>query len=642
MTCTEPLFVCTNSTQMHSTTLPFGLHRLGFVCSLSFVALCLTACGPFDAAGTDDFEGALSEGTGSSGTDSDSSSAGDSNTNADDNLLCDDPCSEEGASRCEGNSLQVCGDDIGDGCLHWGEPQSCESGESCIDGACIAGSTQFNPPFDWPVPAGGTVSGGFKSASGTPETVGDEYWSLIDINGDRQLDLVVTAHAVSKKDYNWFSRTPGYPGAPYWQVYLGQGEGFADTAIAWPVPSDGLQEHGFITPTGSPQIVGDPYWMLLDIDGDERPELVLTGRAKASNGDWIGRAMGYPNTPYWEVYRNEGDGFAATPISWKLPSGGPEDRGYFIADGEPLQVGDPKWEVRDLDRDGHPDLLVTGKALSQSDDGLLVRALGSPQNPYWEIHYGAAGGFAADPKAWMVPIGGLKNGGFFRSEAMPKDIGDDCWRLRDLDGDGLDDLIITARASNFDGDNWIGRTPGFPEMPHWVVFPNKGEGFSRTATQWPLPDGGLAGQGFTDLSGRAQNLGSQSWDTFDLDGDGQLELVVTSIWEKLQPPSCEGQVLGFTSDKPYWNVFETTARGFTASAWRFAVPVDAGPEICGLHQTSGSPLDPGDSAWFTANLNADGYPDLVMTNNAINEKMVEEIFGHSENPHWRVSLGATP
>ncbi|HFE46093.1 MAG TPA: hypothetical protein ENJ18_11475 [Nannocystis exedens] len=626
---------------MHSTTLPSGLHHLGFVCRLSLAALAITACGALDPAGANGFEGALSDATGS---DSDSDSAGDSETNADDGQFCEDPCSDEGASRCQGASLQICGDDIGDGCLHWGEPQSCESGQSCTEGACVAGgSTHFGPRFDWPVPAGGTATGGLLSVSGSPEAVGDDFWSLVDINGDEHLDLVVTARAVSKKGTSWFPRTMGYPNAPYWEVFLGQGDGFADSALPWPVPSDGLQEHGFITATGTPKIAGDPYWMLLDIDGDRLPELVLTGRAKTDKDDWIGRTMGYPNTPYWEVYRNEGDGFAATSTPWVLPQGGPEGRGYFLAQGDPLQVGDPQWEVRDLNSDGLPDLLVTGKALSQNEDGLLVRALGSPQNPYWEIHYGSTegsgGGFTADPKAWMVPIGGFKNGGFSRSEAMPEAIGDDCWRLRDLNGDGLDDLIITARASDIDGVDWVGRAPGFPDMPHWVVFPNEGQGFSRTGTQWPLPVGGLVDQGFTDLSGRAETPGGQSWETFDLDGDGHLELVVTSTWEKDQPPVCEGQVLGFTNDEPHWNVFETTERGFTTTPWPFAVPADAGPELCGLHRTRGQPLNPGDSTWFTANLDADGYPDLVMTNNAVNEKMVKEVFGHGENPHWRVSLG---
>ncbi len=646
MTCTEPLFVCTNSIQMHSTTLPFGLHRFGFVCSLSLVALALGACSTYDGGigeSDDGFESALSdsEGSDSEGSSTGSSSTGDSDTSAD--LTCDDPCADEGASLCEGDSLLICADHEGDGCLSWGEPLSCEDGQSCIDGACIAGgSTHFGPRVDWPVPVGGTVTGGLFSTSGTPEAVGDDFWSLVDINGDRHLDLVITAHAVSKQGYSWFSRTMGYPGAPYWQVYLGQDDGFANAPLAWPVPSDGLQEHGFISPQGTPQQPGDPYWMLLDLDGDERPELVLTGRAKGDPDDWVGRAMGYPNTPFWEVYRNEGDGFAAMPTNWMLPLGGPDGSGYFTAEGEAQVVGDPKWEVRDLDSDGYPDLLVTGKALSLNDDGLLVRALGSPENPYWEIHYGAQGGFSTKPKAWMVPVGGFKNGGFFRSEAMPKKIGDDCWRLRDLDGDGLEDLVITARASDINGVDWVGKALGFPDMPHWVVFPNKGEGFSRTGMQWPVPHGGLAEQGFIDFSGRAQGPGGQSWDTFDLNGDGRLELVVTSNWEKQQPSICEGQVLGFADDEPHWNVFETTERGFKATPWRFATPADAGPQICGLHRTTGQPLDPGDSAWFITKLNADDYPDLVMTSIAVNEKMVEEVFGHGENPHWRVSQGATP
>ena len=88
----------------------------------------------------------------------------------------------------------------------------------------------------------------------------------------------------------------------------------------------------------------------------------------------------------------------------------------------------------DLNCDGYPDLVLTGKALSIVDSGFLVRALGSLEGPYWELYRGTEKGFSDTPEAWMIPPGGTKTGGFARGESTPEKIGDDCWRLRDLDG----------------------------------------------------------------------------------------------------------------------------------------------------------------------------------------------------------------
>lgn len=633
---------------MRSATISLGPHRLGFISFVSLaIPLALASCSRYDgelSEGEDSYESALgdSEGDDSDSGEGDSDSVGSTSADAGDDdsgSPCVDPCPAEGALTCEGDAVAVCADN-GDGCLAWGEPEACGDGEVCEEGAClIEASDHFDPPAQWSVPDGGNAAGGFHSALGVPGAVGDDHWSLLDINGDHRLDLVVTARAVNKQGYAWFSRTMGYPNAPYWEVYVGEADGFADTPIAWPVPSEGRQDHGLIHHEGTPKIAGDAYWSLRDIDGDERPDLVITGRAQDGDGDWFGRAIGYPNTPYWEVYLNEGDGFAKTPTNWMLPHGGPAERGYYVADGEPEALGDPKWEVRDLDDDGYPDLVVTGKALSVVDNGFLVRALGSLESPYWEIYRGSAKGFGDTPEAWLVPVGGYKTGGFARGESPPEKIGDDCWRLRDLDGNGLDDLIVTARASAINGSDWEGKVPGFPSNSHWVVYENTGDGFRRTASQWPVPEGGFGGQGFVDFDGQALSPGDQSWETFDLDGDGQLELVVTSAWEEGQTPICRGQVLGFADGEPRWDVFETTSRGFAADAWRFGVPA-AGLQLCGLRATAGQPIKDGDTTWFTTKLDPDHYPDLLMTGVGFGDPPVQEVLGFDKEPHWLVYRGS--
>ncbi|MEZ4380605.1 MAG: VCBS repeat-containing protein [Nannocystaceae bacterium] len=608
------------------------------------VAFALAACSAYDRQleNSSEFESELGSSSESSGDDSSSSSsaASSSDSGSDDSGgACESECSE-GASECGDGGVVHCVDDDGDGCFAWGEATPCGDGELCDAGACVMpAAAGFSPPAVWAVPEGGTASGGFKSPLGVPEGVGDDFWVLMDIDGDAIQDLVVTGRAVTKQGYPWFPRTMGYPNAPYWEVYYGEGDGFAGKPQPWPVPSDGRKDHGLVTPEGDPLIVGDAFWSLRDLNGDQRPDLVITGRAKDNGGEWIGRAMGYPNTPYWEVYVNEGDGFAAAPTHWMLPPGGPDMSGFFAPAGDPGVLGDPKWETRDLDDDGYPDLVITGKALAENDDGLMVRALGSLETPYWEIYRGGPGGFAAAPEAWTIPMGGYKGLGFAVTESKPAAVGDDCWRLRDLNGDGLDDLIVTARATEILGDEWRGKVPGYPASPHWVVHYNKGDGFARTASMWGVPDGGLAGQGFTDVDREGLAVGDQTWTTRDIDGDGDLELVVTAQWDENQTLFCRGQVLGFADGAPRWDVFELGEGGFADEPWRLPVP-DIGLQACGLRALAGQPVDEEDHAWITTRLDPDGYLDVVVTGVGVGDPVVPEVLGFEDAPHWQIFRGA--
>ncbi|MCB9569979.1 MAG: VCBS repeat-containing protein [Myxococcales bacterium] len=598
-------------------------------------------CGLFDGHVTTDDEGFESDlGDSSSGPGGDASSGSTTATSSDggEEGDCTDPCPAVGASACQGGGVATCVDK-GDGCPLWSAPVACGDEEVCDAGACvIETSKRFGEAITYAVPEGGTASGGFARPDGVPEALGDDFWSLLDIDGDHRLDLVVTARAVSKQGDEWWPRTMGYPNAPYWEVYRGESDGFASKPIAWPVPSEGRSESGLVTLEGQPKIEGDAFWSLRDLDGDGRPDLVLTGRAHANGLDWIERGIGYPNTPYWEVYRNEGDGFAAVPSTWSVPSGGPIDRGYYVADGEPSELGDPKWETRDLDDDGYLDLVVTGKALAVGENGLVLRALGSLASPYWEVYRGGPEGFADTPEPWQVPVGGYVEGGFARCEATPESIGDAHWRLRDLDGDGLDDLVVTGYAQKIDGIDWYGPAPGFPDAPRWEVFLNRGDGFSRVVTEWALPQGGLLDYGYVDLAREAMNVGDQTWDTLDIDGDGRLELVITSSWEESQTVQCRGQVLGFTKGEPRWDVHESTEGGFTEAPWGFFLPT-AGLTACGLRATAGQPLQDGDQAWITVNFEPDRFVDLVINGQGVGDPISQQVLGFGEAPHWLLYRG---
>ena len=609
--------------------------------------LAASACGLYDGDSVGDagFDTDLATGTATDGASGTTTAPGTSTTSttatsAADGDPCAGTCADLGASECRDGGVVVCGDDDGDGCLEWSEPVPCGEHELCDAGACVAQtSTRFGDPLPWTLPTGGRAGEGFAAVEGAPAALGDDFWALRDLDGDGALDLVITARATAKQGYDWYPRTPGFPSNPTWEVHYGTAAGFEALAKPWPVPAVGLAEHGLITLEGAPAALGDSAWSLLDVDGDGRPDLVITGRAVVAPGGWTTRAAGYPAEPYWEVYYNLGDRFAATPKAWFIPPGGPPGSGFMAPHHDAAAGGDLSWTTRDLDGDGRLDLVVTAKGLD-TQDGLLVRVLGSLQNPYWEIYAGQAGRFAAAPKAWMVPLGGAVAGGVHGPVGVPAAIGDEAWEMADLDGDGRDDLVVTATATFAKGDTWTGQVPGLDEdAPHWRLFLNRGNGFARDPLAWKVPAGGLLGQGFVGLRGRAEAVGDVFWDTLDLDGDRRRELVITGSWVGAQPPFCGGQVLGHGGE-PRWNVHPAGPDGFTGRAWAFFVP-DTGSAGCGLRETHSDAKMPGDWRWHTADLDRDGRPDLVLTGQALGDPWAVQVPGLADDaPHWQVYLGS--
>ncbi|MEZ4454845.1 MAG: hypothetical protein R3B09_35670, partial [Nannocystaceae bacterium] len=390
-------------------------------------ALSAGACGRYDRvpeAGEDSFDSNLGETDGDTSTTTTTSTTGGTTTTTSNTSGpgCDDPCPEVGARACAGDDVITC-EDV-DGCAQWSAPAACFAGERCEDGGCVLiASTHFDPPVPWSVPEGGAAGVGYNARVGVATELGDAWWRVVDLDGDRRLDLVVTSRAVENQNVKLYQRTLGYPNAPYWEVYRGRDQGFADQAIAWMVPGDGHDGHGLVTTDGTPELLGDAWWTLLDVDGDARPELVITGHSSVFDG-WIGRPPGYPLKPHWEVYASDDHGFAATPTTWALPEGGPAGYGYYTHADKPWYVGDPAWTTRDLDGDGVVDLVVTGVAVDLDQGVPVIAALGSVDEPHWEVYRGGVDGFAAEPIVWPVPVGGWTTG-FALAEGEPQGFGDD-------------------------------------------------------------------------------------------------------------------------------------------------------------------------------------------------------------------------
>src|SRR5690606_24450466 len=177
---------------------------------------------------------------------------------------------------------------------------------------------------------------------------------------------------------------------------------------------------------------------------------------------------------------SEGDcaiapGFASA-AKFVVPDGGRTGEGFMAAGGEPLEVADDAWDLLDLDGDGALDLVLTAVAFPNGD-GVLSKNKGYPLKPFWQFHRGGgSGGFVAKPEAWLLPLDiGLAQRGLVRASGEPTKNGDHAWSLRDVDGDGRVDLVVTGVGGDGNGGVW---PLGWPDAPRWDVYFNNDAGFA--------------------------------------------------------------------------------------------------------------------------------------------------------------------
>ena len=297
------------------------------------------------------------------------------------------------------------------------------------------------------------------------------------------------------------------------------GTAFASGPTQWSVPDSMFGSVG-----GNYQVQGED-WTTIDMDGDDRPDLVWTG-SFSSHADAGSN---------WRVYKNTGASFAASPTVWAVPDG------IFGSTFGHYQIQGEDWSTMDLTGDGLPDLVWTGSFSSHTDAG-----------SNWRVYVNNGAGFAGTPTQWAIPdsmFGSI--GGTYQVQ------GED-WTTIDMDGDGLPDLVWTgAYASHTDiGSNWR-------------VYKNTGSGFAATPTQWPVPDGR-----FGSTYGNYQIQGDD-WSTIDIDGDDLPDLVWT------------GSFGSHTDAGPNWRVYKNSGIGFASIPTQWAVVDTLFGSIGGNYQVQG-------------------------------------------------------
>jgi hypothetical protein len=255
----------------------------------------------------------------------------------------------------------------------------------------------------------------------------------LDLDRDGRPDLIQTADPVTGRVWDETA-------SPHWKVFLNEGPGFAAQATLWAVPPSGTSG-GFFRVSAT-RVGGT--WTLLDLDGDERLDLVQTEDPTTSE---VWDAEG---SPHWKVFAGGPAGFAATSTKWTVPPSGLPDGFWVAASDAPAR----EWKVLDLDGDGSLDLVQSG------DTSHGYRVWDATGTPYWKLFRGDGDGFAVEPYRWPVPDSGTAEGFYAVDD---EDGSASCWFTRDVDGDRRPDLIQTM-------DPATSRVWDATGTPYWKVF----------------------------------------------------------------------------------------------------------------------------------------------------------------------------
>lgn len=463
----------------------------------------------------------------------------------------------------------------------------------------------------------------------------------MDMNGDGKIDLIVTA--VGNGSYQ---ECFGADSTPFWKVYLNTGQDFDTTFTKWIVPAGGGAPgyNGRLTFNyivgGSAAASGANVWTLYDMDGDKKPDLVVTAIADSTfnHDQWT---FGAGQSRYWKVYKNTGNSFSANAINWTLPSGGYtyHNKNFgFTSLGSPssslgVNTGSEDFATMDMNGDNLPDLVITATC-----DSLHMNSFGNPANQYWKVHLNNGTGFDTASYNYALPVGGtITNGhlcGFnLTTNIGTADTGSLGWKVFDITGDKLPDLAVVCRG---DG-NYI-KCMGADSIQYWLVYKGTPNGFFPDSIKWQLPAGGKmygsAWWGYYATSYSPSQVNNSpncnAWNTVDINADNKPDLIVTAKHD-----GNNLYVLGGDTT-PHWNIYLNIDTGFASYPQNWYLP-SGGHKQFGFLYTgfASSPLS-NEQGWNLFDINGDKGIDLVVFAEG-NNSYCEE-FGMPSSPYWRVYL----
>jgi hypothetical protein len=353
---------------------------------------------------------------------------------------------------------------------------------------------------------------------------------------------LVDIHGDGKPDLVVTS-TPADPtvGEAQWLVYPNDGNAFAKTAESWKLP---YPAHSTAWATG------ESRYALVDIHGDGKPDLVVTSTPADPT---VGETQ-------WLVYANDGKAFAKTAESWKLPS---------PAHSTAWATGESRYALVDIHGDGKPDLVVTSTPADPT--------VGEAQ---WLVYPNDGNAFAKTAESWKLP---------YPAHSTAWATGESRYALVDIHGDGKPDLVVTSTPA----DPTVGET-------QWLVYPNDGKAFTKTAASWKLP---------SPAHSTAWMTGESRYALVDIHGDGKPDLVVTSA----PADSAVGET--------QWLVYPNDGNAFTKTAESWKLPYPA-------HSTAWAT---GESRYALVDIHGDHRPDLVVTSDGTNPALGETSWSVYDN-----------
>ena len=320
----------------------------------------------------------------------------------------------------------------------------------------------------------GTLQAPVSYSSGGQQS---QYTAIADVNGDGKPDLLVASECVSNNCSNGLA-----------SVLLGNGDGTFQTAVSYNAGG-----------------INAAFVAVQDVNGDGKPDMIVANNC-ADNNCSNGSAS---------VLLGNGDGTFQTAVSYN--SGGLDAFSVAIAD---------------VNGDGKPDAIVTNICLSNSDcsHGLVSVLLGNGDGTFQTaVSYSSGGEYPesvaavdinGDGKADLVVANETARDGNWADGGVASVLlgnGDGTFQpavsyasgdfngtsvvVADVDGDGRADVVMASGCV----DNYSCVTGGVS------VFLSNGDGTLRGAVEYD-----------------SDAWTSYSVATADVDGDGKLDLLVTS------------------------------------------------------------------------------------------------------------------
>lgn len=324
-------------------------------------------------------------------------------------------------------------------------------------------------------PAPSADDGGFAAAPGMGDLVGSSVSWGGDIDGDGFDDVIVGApgaNGIVGQAYVLFGTAAGYPTGLDLSSLDGT-DGFSIDGI------DSIGEFGISVNSAG------------DVNGDNFQDLIVGARRAGSFGK------------SYIVFGRDRDQFAPVfDLSELLPSNGGDGTSGFVIDGIDAagRLGTSVASAGDVNGDGMDDLIVGAYDADIVENGLIIAA--NAGKAY--VVLGQADGFGGS-----VDLSALGGGGFVVTGGEDDRAGRSVASAGDVNGDGLDDVIVGAPSASGAGRAYViyGRTdPSSLSGLDLSTIVANGDGFELLAT-----DANAAG----DLGHAVSSAGDVNGDKFD-------------------------------------------------------------------------------------------------------------------------------